>query len=84
MAPSVNIFLTFGDSQLNFTIMICSACNQPCTVVALDNSFDYAGTHCTYGRAGTHRPEGYGAPVSDCCEADCTDNDGAEYEWPEE
>ena len=49
--------------------MICPDCGEKCNVIALDNSFDYAGTHCTHGRSGTHYPDGYGDPVSDCCEA---------------
>ena len=52
-----------------FTDEICPDCGEPCEVKPLDNSFDYAGTHCTYGRSGTHYPEDYGSPVSDCCEA---------------
>jgi hypothetical protein len=47
---------------------ICPGCGDPCEVVRLDNSFDYAGTHCTGGTGGTHYPDGYGDPVSDCCE----------------
>jgi hypothetical protein len=47
---------------------ICPECGEPCYIVPLDNSFDYSGTHCTHGRSGTHRPDGYGSPVSDCCE----------------
>jgi len=52
---------------------LCPACNQPCRIIALDNSFDYAGTHCTYGQSGIHYPAGYGSPVTDCCEADVPD-----------
>ncbi len=48
----------------------CPDCGEPCRVVPLRNEFDYAGTHCTYGRPGTHYPAGWGSPVSDCCEAD--------------
>jgi len=49
---------------------ICPACNCPCTIIALDNSFSYSGTHCTAGQPGVHYPSGYGSPVTDCCEAD--------------
>jgi len=49
---------------------ICSACNQPCTIIALDNSFGYSGTHCTAGQPGVHYPSSYGSSVTDCCEAD--------------
>lgn len=51
----------------------CPECGEPCEIVGLDNSFDYGGTHCTFGRAGTHYPSGWGWPVSDCCEADIED-----------
>lgn len=47
----------------------CPECGEICAVVALDNSFDYAGTHCTYGRPGVHYPPDWGCPVSHCCEA---------------
>jgi len=46
----------------------CPACGEPCKIIPLENSFDYAGTHCTYGQSGTHYPSDYGDPVSDCCE----------------
>lgn len=49
----------------------CGDCGEECTVEPHDNSFAYAGTHCTGGRAGVHKPAGYGEPVSDCCNADC-------------
>lgn len=48
---------------------VCPECGGPCTIVGDDNSFDYAGTHCTHGRSGTHYPSDWGKPVSDCCEA---------------
>jgi hypothetical protein len=46
----------------------CPECGYACTIVPLDNSFSYSGTHCTAGRSGVHRPAGYGMPVTDCCE----------------
>lgn len=49
---------------------LCPSCNKPCTIIALDNSFSYSGTHCTGGLSGIHYPSGYGSPVTDCCEAD--------------
>jgi hypothetical protein len=49
---------------------VCTSCGEPCKVVALRNEFDFAGTHCTHGRGGTHYPEGWGSPVSDCCGED--------------
>lgn len=39
-----------------------------------DNSFDYAGTHCTYGQAGTHTQ--YNAICQDC-DADVSDT----FDW---
>ena len=48
----------------------CPECGEECAIIALDNSFDYAGTHCTFGLAGVHYPAGFGSPVSSCCEAD--------------
>ena len=55
---------------------ICTDCKEECLVVPLDNSFTYAGTHCTGGRSGIHKPAGYGDPVSDCCEAMCETANG--------
>lgn len=52
----------------------CSDCGEECRAVPLDNSFAYAGTHCTGGKSGIHKPAGYGEPVSDCCEAECLDS----------
>ena len=51
----------------NFT---CPECHEPCHIIALDNSFDYAGTHCTHGQPGVHYPFDYGRPVTSCCEVD--------------
>lgn len=51
----------------------CPECGEPCEVIALLNDFDYAGTHCTGGRSGTHYPSDWGSPVSDCCEAPIED-----------
>ena len=47
---------------------ICPECGEQCEIVPLQNEFDYAGTHCTHGRSGTHYPSDWGSPVSDCCE----------------
>jgi hypothetical protein len=48
--------------------MICPECGDPCEIIIDNGSFDYAGTHCTHGMAGTHHePDRY---VSACCEAD--------------
>jgi hypothetical protein len=59
---------------LNYTpSAVCPECGEECEVKPLDNSFDYAGTHCTGGVGGTHYPMNYGSPVSDCCEAPMED-----------
>ena len=47
----------------------CPECGEICNVVPLLNEFDFAGTHCTHGLPGTHYPDDWGSPVSDCCEA---------------
>ena len=47
----------------------CPECKKLCQIVPLKNEFDYAGTHCTGGRPGTHYPKTYGQAVSDCCHA---------------
>ena len=44
----------------------CIVCEKPCLVVPLRNEFDYSGNR----GSGTHYPQGWGDPVSDCCEAD--------------
>ncbi len=46
----------------------CTDCGQECTPV--EETFDYAGTHCTGGRRGTHHTGNY---VSDCCGAELSD-----------
>ena len=51
----------------------CTDCGERCKLIALENEFDYSGTHCSNGRSGTHYPAGGGEPVSDCCEADTDD-----------
>ena len=43
----------------------CSDCGEPCK--AVEETFDYAGTHCTFGKSGTHHTGTY---VSDCCLAE--------------
>ena len=45
----------------------CDECGDECA--AVEETFDYAGTHCTHGRSGTHRTGHY---VSDCCLAEIT------------
>jgi hypothetical protein len=47
----------------------CPECGEECSIVALDTSFAYSGTHCTNGMSGIHYPQDYGIPVTDCCEA---------------
>jgi predicted nucleic acid-binding Zn ribbon protein len=43
----------------------CTECGEECKVV--EETFDYAGTHCTHGQAGTHHT---GIFVSECCLAE--------------
>ena len=43
----------------------CCECGEECKIV--EETFDYAGTHCTNGVSGTHHT---GVYVSDCCSAD--------------
>lgn len=62
---------------------VCPACGEPCAIVPLLNDFDYSGTHCTGGRSGTHYPDGWGSPVSDCCEASMEDAECYEPDYDE-
>ena len=48
-------------------IWFCTDCGQRCTPV--EETFDYAWTHCTHGRSGTYRTGNY---LSDCCSAELT------------
>ena len=48
----------------------CSHCQKECTCVKYDDSFDYAGTHCTHGIGGTQHEYHW---ASDCCDAECDD-----------
>jgi len=43
----------------------CKSCGDECCVI--EETFDYAGSHCTHGASGTHRT---GIYVSDCCLSD--------------
>jgi hypothetical protein len=52
---------------------VCPECGQPCKIIALRNEFDYAGHYVTHGLPGTHYPDNWGDPVTDCC--------GAPVEW---
>ncbi len=45
----------------------CDSCGDECEII--EETFDYAGTHCTNGRSGTHRTGRY---LSKCCLADYT------------
>ena len=47
----------------------CQDCDQPCEPE--EETFDYAGTHCTNGRLGVHHTGHY---VSDCCGAVLVNN----------
>ena len=43
----------------------CSECGEECKLI--EETFDYAGAHCTNGKSGTHHT---GIYVSDCCFAE--------------
>ena len=49
--------------------VVCQDCGERCEVTFLDESFDYAGTHCTGGKPGTAYGPSHGLLVSVCCEA---------------
>lgn len=49
----------------------CTDCNRWCETYREDASFDYAGTHCTFGVSGTHHE--YGDELSECCDAPVKD-----------
>jgi hypothetical protein len=48
----------------------CDGCKEPCKTKAVDQSFSYAGTHCSHGRDGVHHEIDI---LSDCCEEDFSD-----------
>jgi len=52
----------------------CEECQQKCEII--EESFDYAGTHCTYGKSGTHYT---GHFVSKCCNAPLVDFEDLGY-----
>ena len=51
---------------------LCPDCHEPCTIIALDNSFS--------DQLGIIYPPGYGDPITNCCEADVPD---AELDEPD-
>lgn len=55
----------------------CTECGQECSEVW--ESFDYAGTHCTHGKSGTHYT---GYKISSCCGAPTTWDKDYEEEDP--
>lgn len=53
--------------------MICPECGESIVPIGDDGAFDYAGTHCNYGKAGTHIPHRAIATCpkcDECCEGD--------------
>ena len=48
---------------------VCPHCGEQAEIVPLDNSFSYAGTHCSHGMDGIHYPADYGEPVCSECES---------------
>ena len=55
---------------------ICEECCHECG--AVEETFDYAGSHCSNGRAGVHHTGHY---VSDCCLAEVSE--GYDYDEDE-
>lgn len=51
--------------EAEVAMAICRECGEECTVHEV--TFDYAGSHCTHGRPGTHHT---GIWESDCCDAE--------------
>jgi hypothetical protein len=45
----------------------CGECGEECIIIMVDDSFSYAGTHCTGGIGGVHQASHF---ESDCCEAE--------------
>ena len=58
---------------------VCVDCGKPCGLY--EETFDYSGTHCTGGIAGTHHTGHY---LSDCCGdgykeyVECDEDEGGE------
>jgi len=48
----------------------CTWCGERCQLIALQNEFDLPFIH---GKTETVYPTDWGIPVSECCEADTTD-----------
>ena len=57
---------------------ICQSCFQRCDIEFKDDSFDYAGTHCTGGVGGTHHQE---SEVSGCCGESVREVDEDLVDW---
>ena len=51
-----------NSNNFTFDNYACEACGELCEVV--EESFDYAGTHCNHGNSGTHKT---GKLESKCC-----------------
>ncbi len=52
----------------SYEVVYCTDCGEACK--AVEETFDYPGTHCTGGKSGTHHT---GVYVSDCCGAEVSD-----------
>ena len=59
----------------------CPSCRELCEIIPLKNDFNFAGTHCTHGIAGTHYPNNWGDPVSDCCLASIETEENWDYAY---
>jgi hypothetical protein len=61
---SIKIFKDDWDMDDDGMVWACESCMMPCKKITIDESFDFAGTHCTHGKSGIHRQYADG---SDCC-----------------
>ena len=57
---------------------VCTNCKKKCKRV--EQTFNYAGTHCTNGNSGTYHTGHY---ISDCCLEEVEDSDESEIIEPE-
>lgn len=62
-------------------VKICEGCFQRCDIIHGSVEIDYAGTHCTYGRSGTHIDYD---EASDCCQEEVREIDSDLLEWHED
>ena len=83
LRPIVNNGVAMRNNYIKPDNWVCPVCGEQAEIVPLDESFDYSGTHCTFGRSGTYTPPGNGRPVCSANECSVEDVDIDVYE-PEE